>query len=144
MKLLAVDPGEKVGWATACVEPPDNALFLLDHGIHTWKDFTLKLGQVIGDYDVVIYETWRLSAKHAKHLIGSDMQSSQFIGAVRALAWLNEVKLVASPPANKTTGYKVAPAYVKKIIDGLPKAHDESHNGDALMHLAHYHWRTFV
>jgi hypothetical protein len=115
------------------------------HGITPLKDMALALAKNIGKYDTVIYETWRLYAHKAKYLIGGDMQSSQFIGMVRLLAWLNpSVKLVSQGANCMTTGDKVATPAIREILNNLPKSHDESHDGSALRHLSYYYFQKYV
>lgn len=143
MKVLAIDPGERVGWATGSLA--DGALDIGDHGITKLWPFAKKLGEVFTDYDVVIYETWRLRATMAKKFIGNDFQPVQLIGVVRYLAMLNpQVKLVSQGPAIKSTAEKTVPDDLRKRLDALPKAHDECHDYDALLHLWHWYWKTYI
>lgn len=144
MKILAIDPGERVGWAVGEVDTNGYAerLDVCQHGITALKPFALKLFEAIGGYDVVVYETYRISANHIKHHIGSDVPTLQLIGMIRAAAWLNpQVKLVGQGPATKKTADKTMPDDLRERIAGLPAAHDDSHDGDALRHLWHWHWQ---
>jgi hypothetical protein len=88
LHVLALDPGERVGWARAAIYP-DGQWFEMTHGITPLKDMALAVHRKITDYDVVVYETWRLAADKARSFAGSDFPSVQFIGAVKAAAWLN-------------------------------------------------------
>lgn len=153
MKVLVVDPGERVGWCHAEIIVPDPrsttqfapCLRVTGHGISTLKDFGLKVTEVYDNYDVVIYETWRLRADIARKMVGNDMQSSQLIGMVRLSSWQNpHVKLVAQGPAVMKTGDKVATPAVRAILDRLPKAHDESHDRSALLHLSYWYWKHYA
>lgn len=159
MKLLAIDPGEKCGWAHGVIAPtpvktmpgPKEGPYRLTvtgHGITALKPMALKLGQVCGDYDVVIYENFRLSAGKARTLIGSDMQTSQFIGMVRYIAWLNpRVRLKYFSPSDKETALRAIPRLcpdIQAILDTMPKSHDDAHDGDALLHLFNYYFERFV
>jgi hypothetical protein len=146
-RILAIDPGEKVGWATALSWPAttdaDPRLEVLDYGIAGLKDFALKLAKVYANYEHVIYETWRL--RTPKHQLGSDMQTSQLIGMVRLIGWLHpEVKLTGQGPQIKATAAKTMPDDIRAIIEGAPATHDEAHYADALMHAWHAHWRKHV
>ena len=166
MKVLAIDPGERVGWATGevlwkvrpkngeilfGVQPDETVetekfvdLTIGSHGITALKPFALKLFEAIGGYDVVIYETYRISANHIKHHIGSDVPTLQLIGMIRAAAWLHpQVKLVAQGPATKATADRTMPDDLRERIAKLPAAHDDSHDGDALRHLAFWHWKAY-
>lgn len=137
-KVIAIDPGEKVGWCTATFEP--GKLDLLNHGISSLKSFALKLGESMADYDVVIYETYRLSAQGAK-LIGDDMQTSQLIGMIRFISWTTDVRLVSQAPAIKPTADKVAQGEFKSLIESEPAKHDDAHDIDAVRHLAYWAWK---
>ncbi len=141
MKVLALDPGERVGWATGTISA-EGKLTFGHHGITALKDMALKLHEVAGDYDVIVYETFRLSSRGARVMIGSDLQTAQFVGQVRLCAWLNpRVRLVSQGPAVKSIALKSASPALKRILARLPKTHDDAHDGDAAMHLHHY-WFT--
>lgn len=175
LSVLALDPGDKTGWAVGTVDPdhyqpifPDElsavtagdlgdtiqtmpVLTVEKHGISHLKDMALACHKAIvleDRYDVVIYETWRLAKGKAMAMSGSDFQPSQFIGMVRLCCWLNpRVKVVAQPPKAKATADKILPKLypeIQDLIDKAPKAHDESHDTDALRHLAKWHWDTYV
>lgn len=148
-RVLAIDPGERVGWAVADAEPwmddPDRAATfeVTGHGITALKPFALKLFEAILGYDVVVYETYRISANHIKHHIGSDVPTLQLIGMIRAAAWLHPtVKLVGQGPETKKTADRTMPEDLTTRIAALPAAHDDSHDGDALRHLWFWHWKT--
>jgi hypothetical protein len=142
--VLALDPGEKVGWARAYVAD-DGSWCGYDHGITALKPMALAVHANIAKYDVVIYETWRLRASETQKFVGNDFQSSQFIGMVRLAAWLNpQVRLVSQGPSVKTTAEKTAPSELRKLLARMPKTHDDAHDGDALLHLWHYTWDKFV
>lgn len=146
MRVLAIDPGEKVGWAHAEMQ---DELEITGHGVTALKPFALKLFGSIMNYDVVIYETFRLTAHGAKVMVGSDLQTAQMVGMIRLLSWLplGPAELVPQSPKNKVTALeKLIPAHypeLQTVLDGLPKAHDESHDGDAIAHLAFYHFKHY-
>lgn len=140
--VLAIDPGEKCGWAHGGIDRASR-LHVLDHGIEHWKPFVMRLEQDIHEFDVVIYERFRLQAWAANALIGNDMQTSQCIGAIRSAGWRHSVKLLAQDPKDYKHGWTVAPPTVRAILDILPKSHDESHDGPALGHLAHYWFKCY-
>lgn len=149
IQILAIDPGEKVGWAHG--EVVGSTLCVIDHGIATLKHLAVALAgrpapvavAALDQYDIVIYEQWRLAAYAAKALIGSDMQTSQLIGMIRLLGWLHDVKLVSQAPGDMEIGERCAPPTVTAILGTLPKSHDESHDGSALKHLAAYWYRHY-
>jgi len=159
MRVLAIDPGERVGWAHGDVYVPPKGglrgqmvgndgspdLRVTGHGISFLKDFALKLHEVASTYDVIVYETWRLRADKARAFIGNDFQSSQLIGMVRMCAWLNpRVTLISQGPGVKSTADRSMPEWLRAKIAALPAAHDDSHDGDALRHLWHYFWERYV
>lgn len=137
--VLAIDPGEKVGWARGTISLRDYSIDVTGHGINTMQPFAVALGERFNEYDAVVYETWRLHPHHAKHLIGDPMLTSQLIGVIRYLSWLHpDTKLASQGPNCMATGEKAAPDNVKEILERMPKAHDDSHDGSALRHLSYY------
>jgi hypothetical protein len=140
VRVLAIDPGEKCGYATG--EITDGKLELLTYGIADLKDMALKTHEVISNYDVLVVESYRISATHVKHHIGSDVPTLQVIGALRLCAWLNpKVRIVMQAPAIKSTANATMPPELQKIIDAAPKAHDQAHHTDAIRHLHHFWWK---
>lgn len=166
MRILSLDPGEKVGWAVAELDEdslvpfvlhPESAepvtfaapeLKIINHGISHLKDMALAVHKKIDTYDVMIYETWRLRGSSAKAMIGNDFPSVQFIGMVRLACWLSPgTQIVDQSPATKSTADRVIPLLypeIAKRIAAAPKAHDESHDTDALRHLAKWHYSRFI
>lgn len=143
MKLLAIDPGEKVGWAVVIASP--DTFNVASYGITPLKDFALKLGDVYGSYDEVVYEQWRLRPSKARVLSGNDMQPSQLVGMIRYIGWLSpNVKLVGQAPSIMTTARKTMNDEVRALVEGAPATHDEAHYADALLHAWHRVWRKYV
>lgn len=182
LRVLAIDPGERVGYATGTIA--DGAVLLQrdgradgrpfaqivaedgplpeagvpyatrklltvdTHGIATLKDFALKLFEVAGSYDVIVYETWRLRPAMARKFVGSDFPTVQLIGMIRAAAWINGVKLAAQGPDTKATADRTLAAGqhpdIAARIAAAPKDHDEAHDTDALRHLWFYYWKGYV
>lgn len=145
MKILVLDPGEKVGWATA--QMTSDGLAVLDHGISHLKDTAMAVYDAVVErktYSVVVCETWRLRPGSAKHFIGNDFPSVQFIGMVRLCCWLANVKYVGQSPSVKSTANQLLTAAhypeIAELIAKAPAAHDQSHDTDALRHLVAYHW----
>lgn len=140
MRLLALDPGQKVGWARCDVTKAGKTSNLVT-GITPHKEMAMRVGDVYKTYDAVIMESWRLSAVHAKHLIGSSFPEVQFIGAVRYISWQHpKVKLVDQAPAVKSTALKTSKLLHPQWHELMtaPGAHDDTHDQDAIMHLWHY------
>lgn len=141
MKLLAIDPGERVGWATGVVHPDVPKLEVTNQGVNTLKDFAITLGERIHDYDVVIYEVWRLYPHMAKRMVGNDFQPSQLIGVIRYLSWIHpNVKLVSQGASIKNTALKTMPDELKERMSKSSEQHDQ----DAIQHLWHFYWSKFV
>lgn len=139
LKVIAIDPGERTGWARATVV--DGVIGEPVHGVSALQDFALKLGQVISDYDVVIYETWRLYPHMARKMIGNDMQPSQLVGIIRYLGWTNPgVKLVSQGANIKDYADKTMPEPWQERMAVASEEHDQ----DALRHLWYWYWRAFV
>lgn len=146
LKVLALDPGEKVGWARGCVQPDLPSFKLEDHGIADLKPFAVKLFEAISDYDVVIYETYRLVKKRNRE--GSDMPTSQLIGMIRMAGWLNpSVKMVAQSPNVKETANKTSSALCLEVADLLarePGTHDDAHDLDGVRHLWYWYYDKYL
>lgn len=134
-RLIAFDPGELTGWATGTLH--EGELSVVAFGYHPWKQVAVRFWRSMADqpYDVVIYESWRLTKTGQKFLLGSDMQSSQFIGAMKLACWTAVVvpEMVTQEPAHKS------------VIDGwmgtdhLPvDSEGKDHARDALRHLWYY------
>lgn len=138
MRIIALDPGVSTGWAYG--EVKDGKLEVTNHGWDHWDTFALKLHERMSEkheWDVMVYETWRLTRRGADNLLGSDLQPSQAIGAYKMCAWLSsksghDVQIVGQEPA------------IKDVVDGwmggtayLPTSEVE-HNRDALRHLWYY------
>lgn len=139
--IIAFDPGEATGWATGVVE--DGSLRVTGYGYDPWKVVLLRFARdMIGDdgplYDQVVYESWRLRADVMKKLVGSDMQSSQFIGGMKLLVWWCQLvghkptQLHTNEPGNKPS----IDAWMKAAGKGdyLPTS-DKEHPRDAVRHL---------
>jgi hypothetical protein len=153
-KILAIDPGERVGWASGIVYPEATvegadgmpkeeatSLDVTDQGVHQLKDFAMSLGKNIEKYDTVVYETWRLYPNMAKRMVGNDMQPSQLVGIIRYLGWIHpQINLVMQGANIKKTAEKTMPDW---MIEQMTKS-SEQHDQDALMHLWHYYWSKYV
>lgn len=132
MRVLAIDPGIDTGWAEGRIE--DKQVHVDRHGWTPWRKFALSLDSKVDDfpYDVIVYETWKLTKHGAKVLLGSDMQSSQCVGCIWLSGTKAHVPIVGQPPAIKAT--------IDKWMGGtgyLPVS-DVDHNRDAIRHLYYY------
>jgi hypothetical protein len=154
--VLALDPGERVGWSLSRFYRDAPLAFwrwdVLDYGILPLKKAALDLHQPRWQFNVLLYESWILTAKGAQVSVGSDMQSSQFVGMIRLAHWLNPTgfKLVEQPPRDMSTGRLVLnddrPDYsaVRDITNAAPASHDDSHYTSALLHTAKFFHKEYA
>lgn len=140
MQILAIDPGELVGWCRAEVV---GNFVITDYkdGITPAKLFVETLHETAGDYDLIVYETWRLFGSKSRALIGNEMLTSQCIGGIKLCAWVHGVPIIGQGPDIKKTADKICPEEWKHVIDGESSVHDEAHHVDAFRHLIYYLWR---
>ncbi len=155
LSVLALDPGERVGWARAGVAP-DGEWYDVRHGITPLRDMAVAIhgtlcpdpdDPVIAYYDVVVMEDWRLYPHMAKTMVGSSFPSVQFVGMVRLCCWLNPaVKLVTQGAGIKSTADKTMAKLRPELFATVtnPRAHDDAHDMDALRHLWHWTFKTCV
>lgn len=143
VRVLAIDPGEKCGWARADVYP-DLTFENVRHGITPLKDFAHTLMKRGANYDRFVYEVFRLYPSAAQKLIGSDMQTAQVVGMIRQAAWWHGIDLSSQGAAIKKVARSTAPPWLQEILQRLPKTHDDAHDGDALLHLWYWAWDKYV
>ena len=147
MRILALDPGVTVGWATGTLHLPSKGVegvADLEYGTTPMKEFMIhyssRLREEEPPYDVIVYESWLLRRKEALSLVGSDLPSSQVIGVIR-----NEVWMANRRPIRPIGLHRQHPQD-KRSIDAhmggtayLPKS-DVDHARDAIRHLYYYAW----
>jgi hypothetical protein len=173
IRFLAIDSGERVGWCAGRVWTPTTAahatyrdcdslppagvelpwLQVDRHGISFLKDSALAIYKAVvleDRFDVVIFETFILTARGGKTMVGSDLQTAQHVGMVRFCGWLNpRVQLVAQGPAamrsaDKSMRAHPAGAIMQGMIDKLPLSHDSSHDGSAMRHAWTWFFERYV
>lgn len=162
MRVLALDPGEKVGWARADITEDGAWWSDLRHGITPLRDMALAVYNALiehdydpvsacvvtypSEYDLIVCEDFRLSQVGAKTSIGSTLPTVQFIGMVRLCCWVSGVELVMQSPKIKTTADKTMKGLRPKLYATAtrPVAHDAGHDQDALRHLWHWYWLNYV
>lgn len=127
MRVIAFDPGEQTGVAAGVIE--GDTLTIKHFGWDRWRDAAYKFRAGASNYDHCVYESWKLTARGAKTLKGSDMPWSQFIGMMKMICWDNEINMSVQDPAEKY----VIDARMGSL-DYLPKGSVEHHR-DALRHL---------
>jgi hypothetical protein len=141
LRVIAIDPGERTGWATGTVrsEPGDEPdISDLNQGVHPLRDFALGLHKNAHKYDVIAYETWRLYPGMAKRMIGNDMQPSQLVGIIRLQGWLHpNVQLVSLGATVKQIADKTMPDWLRDRKEQSSEEHDK----DALDLLWYFAWR---
>lgn len=141
VRVMAIDPGERTGWAIGEIDPEAPELTIVEQGVDQLRDFAFLLREKIEEVDVVVYETWRLYPHMARKLIGNDMQPSQLVGIIRFVSWLNpEVALVSQGATIKKTAFKTMPDDMKRRLANSSEQHDQ----DAVMHLWFYFWSKYV
>lgn len=138
MKTIAIDPGERVGWAVG--ELTEDGCDVTARGVSPLRDFALKLGEVYPDYDEIVVETWRLYPAAAKVMIGNDMQPSQLIGMIRYFGWIHGNPPVFQGANIKETALRTMPDDLKESLSLSSEQHDQ----DAVMHLWHRWWTKYV
>lgn len=164
MRVIWIDPGETVGWATAEVHlagsnpddlycPPPR-LEVLDYGNTKLKRFALALLDGAHKYDVIGYEEYLIRADAFHAHAGKDCPTLQLVGMIRLAAWHAQrrpqhsgtpvgtgPKLVTQDPGKKSKGRGAAKLHLstdiqEAIAEGLEGPHDDGHYADALLHLA--------
>jgi hypothetical protein len=145
-RIIALDPGEQTGWATGYTEEQEDGTHLIvaDYGYGPWKSVLMRfmsdqIGYVNGPlYGQVVYESWRLRADVMKKLVGSDLQSSQFIGGMKATVWWVQTKMLkpCSLHTNEPGNKPAIDGWMDKAGKGdyLPHT-DKEHPRDAVRHL---------
>lgn len=135
-EVLALDPGERVGWARATVDD-DGRWAALRHGITPLREMALSVHDQAHKYDLIICESWRLYPHMAQSFVGSAFPSVQFIGMVRLSCWHTDTKLVMQAPSIKANADKTMKK-LRPFLFGMvtrPSAHDDAHDMDAIRHL---------
>lgn len=148
-RVIAIDPGERVGWARCHIVDGvlDPATFAV--GVHPLKQFAEALigktivpaacdGEV--ELDLLAYEKWSLYASHAKVLVGSEMPSSQMVGIIRACGWISGAKLMCVGANKKGTGLTVMPTWLQE----RRAACSEEHSRDACELISYVWYRRHV
>ena len=158
-RVLALDPGDKVGWARADIDAKGR-WSNMDHGIEYLKPMALQVHNQLAympsahpDYDIVICERWALYKHKAKEMVGSEIPSAQFIGMIKLSCWLAGVPLIMQDARDVNSHDPdrpaVAEASMKHFRPALsemvtqPIAHDEGHDLVALKHLWLYTFKNY-
>lgn len=152
MKVLVIDPGERVGWAIGEIAPDGTGgvLKVLDHGIEFYHEFErdfLRARVEAGEFDLVIFERFRIRADKAKDFIGSEMPTIQLVGAIKYACRMSGTKWVSQGPKAMTDARislkNPGGKDILRRLSKLPKSHDDAHDGSALLHLWTYYFINF-
>lgn len=130
-KLLGIDPGRHIGWASVSVSDTKK---LLVHEFGVSMDLTLdELSDHIKDSDLVVVESFLVRPREArKGAFDYDpMETPQVIGALKLLCRLLDTPIVEQNPSVKPVGYGFAG---QKYVKGKKGQHAM----DALAHAAYY------
>jgi hypothetical protein len=160
MRVLSLDPGEKVGWARADIDP-DGKWTDVRHGITPLRDMAIAvhesmtrfpvlapgepLTKYASDYDNVVIEDWSLFPGEINKFAGSRFPAVQFIGAVKCCCWVSGVPLTVYQPAQKEPTLKAMAKLDPELHELVTRsiAHDDGHDQDALIHLFRYTWLNY-
>jgi hypothetical protein len=149
MRVIWIDPGETVGWATAEVTPLTKTLRVLDYGNTKMKRFCLALLDGARKYDIIGFETYTIRPDSFRIHVGSTVPTIQCVGAIRLAAWAAQrwfhgepgPKIVEQDPNKQSKGRGAAKLYFDaEVQESIHWAdankHDEGHYASALLHLA--------
>lgn len=142
--LLAVDPGDKhVGVALFKSDPWScvDALEMDPPGFLVW----LANGMLHGTFDIVVYERFILEAARAPMLVGSELETSQMIGAIKWIfeqcstnnAWPNYQPVLVGQ-TNKIKAPTRGVLRSRGIKSTAKRLKAGSHAADAEIHGWHY------
>jgi len=153
INIIAFDPGEQTGWARGYVtQAATPHLHVEAAGWDAWKAVLLAYAKsMLGEqwppllgggiteptYQHTVYESWRVRPDAAQSLIGSDLQSSQFIGGMKLCVWrCQQAGRVAELHTNEPGNKPSIDGWMEKagMGDYLPSSQVD-HNRDALRHL---------
>ena len=139
-RVLALDPGERVGMAW-CRMSPDR-MARVKTNVLPWVDCAHWLVEHRHDFDVTVYETWipRRINGTMDWIEGDALISAQFVGQLKLAAWLGEQRLKSYGPINKEAFQSSMPARLRR----RQAASSEQHDKDALMHLWGYYFENWM
>ena len=134
MRVIAFDPGEQTGYAVGTID--GDVLRVEAFGWDRWRDSAYRFRAGAEGFDHCVYESWKLTRRGAKTLVGSDMPWSQFIGMMKMVCWDNQITMSVQEPAEK---YVINARMTgdENGSDYLPAGPVEHHK-DALRHLIKY------
>lgn len=110
MLVLAIDPGETIGFVSICyrddgfrpaVLVQEEARLSFAQAVITIRDGLTRPYLTRLRHDVVVVEDYRVYASKASMHIGNCLYTAQLIGAIRALCILEDIRVVVLPASKK-------------------------------------------
>lgn len=137
-RIVAIDPGgAHVGWCEALWDHRE--LLVTDVQELTPDQATSRAEVVFPHTRVVIIEKFTLYPDKSKLLVGSEMETSQLIGALKYLARLHDCLLVMQPAAIKVPTESLMRH--RGTHHAAVAGRKGGHAKDAETHLHHYIYR---
>ena len=140
-RLVAIDPGgEHVGWCEALWDGKEMQVGYVEE--LTPDQATERAELVFPHTDTVIIESFRLYPDKAKMLVGSEMETSQLIGALKYLSRHHRCGLVMQPASIKVpTESLMRHRGIRHLAVTTKKG---GHAKDAETHLMHHALRNLT
>lgn len=139
VKIVAIDPGgEHVGWCEAIWDQRELLITMVEE--LTPEGATERAELVFEHTDTVVIESFRLYPDKAKMLVGSEMETSQLIGALKYLSRRHRCKLAMQPAAIKVPTLSVLKH--RGIELEAVRQRKGGHAKDAEVHMHHHVIRT--
>lgn len=140
--IIAVDPGDlHQGVAVGQRDPKKGWRCSVAFETRAWQLLLfLSTAAASGNLDAVVYERFVLEPSRAPMLTGTDMETSQVIGAIKYQAGLYGVPIVGQTNKIKTPTKSVLRA--RNIKSRAKRLKVGGHAADAELHLYHYLLRT--
>jgi len=145
-RVIALDPGERTGWATASMDK--DLLVLHDWGVEKRRQLAIDLAhhQAVGvdrhpTFDVITWEAWipRQQNGSMDWIEGDKLLSARHVGHFELIAWLSGAR-TKEYGANRKKGFQASmPPQLVEIQRGSSEQHDK----DALMHLWGYFFENW-
>lgn len=129
LNLLAIDPGETLGWCAFYDDRP-TAWGQID-----WFDIA-TLQQLVhsNSFDIMVVERYSLYKDKAAAQVNSTLSTVQVVGMLRVLAFQNGIVFETQPANVIHSGGKLIPPIEKLVAEHLPPAYKNRHARDAMAH----------
>lgn len=143
-RVIALDPGERTGWATATMDR--DLLVFHDYGAEKRRDMALRLlhEQCQGKplFDVMVWEAWIPRADDTgsmEWIKGNKLLSVRHVGHFELIAWESGTKTKEYGANLKKTFQASMPPQLVELQRGA----SEQHPKDAIMHLYGYFFENW-